>query len=191
MAGGTRLSLVAAALLVLAAGAPGEAWRRCAEADPATAIAGCSAVITSGAESGARLAAAHYNRGIAYRAQSQYDRAHQGSDPDTMLDRAVADYDEALRIRPDYAEALVNRAVAWFDKGRFDRAVADCDRAIALRPNLAEAYNNRALAYYRLGRFDLALPDFDQTILLDKNYGNALITRSLPPFTPGQVDTAR
>jgi tetratricopeptide (TPR) repeat protein len=189
MAGGKGLTLLAAAVLMLAAGAPDDAWRRCAGADPDAALAACSAIIASGAESGARLAAAHYDRGIAYRNKSQYDRAHQGPDPDASLDRAIADYGRALALRPDYAEALANRAIAWFDRGEYDRSIADSDAAIRLRPDLAEAYNNRALAWYRQGRYDRALPDFDKTILLNKNYGNALITRSLPPFAPGGTDT--
>jgi tetratricopeptide (TPR) repeat protein len=179
MAGGTGLILLA---LVLAAAAPLEdAWRKCSDSEPDTAIAGCSAVIESAGEARAASAAAYYNRGIAYRNKSQYERAHRGPNPDAALDRAIADYGQALALRPDYAEALVNRGVAWFDKGRYDRVIADCSRAIALRPDLAEAYNNRALAYYRQGRYDRALPDFDRTILLNKNYGNALIVRALDP----------
>jgi tetratricopeptide (TPR) repeat protein len=188
MAGGTGLILLAAAL---AASAPDDAWRRCAQADPETAIAGCSAIIDAGKETGAGLAAAHYNRGIAYRSRSQFERAHHGTDPDAALDRALADYDEALRLRPDYAETLVARAIVWFDKEQYDRAIADCDQAIRLQPDLAEAYNNRALAYFRKGLYALAQPDFDQTIRLRKNYGNALILRSPPPYgseTPAPAD---
>jgi tetratricopeptide (TPR) repeat protein len=182
VAGGAALSLLTATVLTLAAGALPDAWRRCIELDPGAALAGCSAVIAANTETGARLATAYYDRAIANRNKSQSDRAHQGPDPNLALNRALADYDEALRLRPDFAEALVNRAVAWFDKGRWDLVIADCTQAIALRPDLAEAYNNRALAYYRQGRMDRAQSDFDKTILLNKNYGNALIVRSLPPL---------
>jgi tetratricopeptide (TPR) repeat protein len=177
MAGGAGLILLAAA--ALATSVLEDAWRRCAQADPDIAISGCGAVIATGEESRAKLAAAHFNRGIAYRNKSQFERAHKGADPDTALDRALAEYAEALRLKPDYAEALVNRAIVWFDKGQYARAIADCDRAIQLRSDLAEAWNNRAIAWYRQGRYDLAQPDFDRTIALRKIYGNALILRSL------------
>lgn len=189
MAGGAGLILLAAA--ALAAGAPADAWQRCAAADPATAIAGCSAIIAAGTGTDTRLAAAHYNRGIALRNRSQFERAHQGADPDATLDRALADYAEALRLKPDFAEALVARAIVWFDKGQYDRAIADCSEAIRLRPDMPEAYNNRALAYYRMGLYARAQPDFDRTISLRKNYGNALILRSPPPYgseTPAPAD---
>jgi tetratricopeptide (TPR) repeat protein len=157
-------------LLVAAA-----SWQACAGPDVQAAIAGCTAAIETDRD---RRAAAYYNRGIAWRAASQADRAQRD---DAALDKAIADYDAAIRLNPDFAEAYVNRGIAWFDKGRYDQAIADATRAIALRPGLAEAFNNRALAWYKQGRYDRAQPDFDRTILLRKNYGNALILRGLPP----------
>jgi hypothetical protein len=32
------------------------------------------------------------------------------------LDRAIGDYDEAIRLKPDYAAAFYNRALALADK---------------------------------------------------------------------------
>ena len=68
-------------------------------------------------------AAAYYNRGIAWR--------HKG-DPD----RAIADYDQAIKLNPT-AAAYNNRGSAWAAKGEFDRAMADLDQAIKLDPRLA------------------------------------------------------
>jgi tetratricopeptide (TPR) repeat protein len=170
--------------LAMASAPQGDSWHACADADAETAIAGCTAVIEAGAETGEKRAAAFYNRAIAYRARSQHERAQRNdttAGAEDPLDRAIADYNAAIGLKPDFAEALVNRGIAWFDKGQYDRTIADSSRAIELRPDLAEAFNNRALAYYKQGRYALAQPDFDRTIRLRKNYGNALILRSLPP----------
>ncbi len=43
------------------------------------------------------------NRGIAYRNQGKYDRA-------------IADFDEAIKLKPDYAVAMYNRGTAYYDK---------------------------------------------------------------------------
>ena len=64
-------------------------------------------------------------------------------------DRAIADYTEAIRIKPDYAEAYRNRGVAYAEKGEYDRAIADYTEAIRLKPDYAEAYYNRGIAYAR------------------------------------------
>jgi tetratricopeptide (TPR) repeat protein len=166
---------------------PEASWLQCADPDVSTNIGACSTVIQSGAESGARLAIAYYNRANAYRALSLRERSSQGpgeQPAEDSRDLAFADYDRAIRLKPDFAAALVNRGIAYYEKGQFEQAIQDYDRAIALKPDLAEAFNNRCLAYLKLHRYDRALTDFDQTIRLNKNYGNALINRALGPLDP-------
>ena len=83
------------------------------------------------------LALAHYNRGIAYHDLRQYQRA-------------IQDYDEAIRLNPQDAEAYNNRGFAYFSLGQHQRAIQDLDEAIRLNPQYAMAYLLRALAYTSL-----------------------------------------
>ena len=163
-----------------------ESWRQCAGGDADGSVRGCTAVIRSGKEKGASLAAAYYNRGTAYYHQLLGDRAIQEpGDHDagraSPIDLAIGDFGEAIRLQPDHAAAFVNRGIAYYDKGQYDRAIQDYDQAIRLKPDLAEAFNNRSLAYYKKAQYERATQDFDQTIRLNKNYGNALINRALGP----------
>jgi len=48
------------------------------------------------------------------------------------LDGALRDYDEAIRLEPDYAAAFYNRGVARRDRGDLDGALRDYDEAIRL-----------------------------------------------------------
>ena len=77
------------------------------------------------------------------------------------LDEALASYDKALALKPNYAEAIYNRGVALQDLKRFDEALASYD-AIALKPDYAEAYNNRGNALLELKRPDEALASYDK-----------------------------
>ena len=83
---------------------------------------------------GANNATAYFNRGIAYPPQGD-------------LDRAIADYDQAIRLDPNNASAYNNRGIAGFQKGDYDHAIADYNQAIRLDPSLAAAYNNRGDAW--------------------------------------------
>ena len=56
---------------------------------------------------------------------------------------ALADYDKAIDLKPDYADAYSNRGVAKAALGQHDNALDDYDRAIDLKPDDADAYNNR------------------------------------------------
>jgi len=51
-------------------------------------------------------------------------------------ERAIADYDRALRVDPDYAATYMNRAIAYQKMGDLDRAIADFDQAIRRNPGV-------------------------------------------------------
>jgi len=53
-----------------------------------------------------------------------------------QFDEAIADYDEALRLRPQHAESYFNRASAYRYKGQNKQAIADYEKALDLNPNL-------------------------------------------------------
>ena len=86
----------------------------------------------------------------------------QDEDPED----AIADYAEAIRLKPDYAEAYNNRGAVKGKSGRYTAAIADCDQAIRLKPDDANAYNNRGAAKRLLGRHDDAIADYDEAIRL-------------------------
>jgi len=58
------------------------------------------------------------------------------------LDEAVQHLDEALRIKPDLADAHCELGQALAKLGRLDEAVQHLTEALSLRPGYAEADNN-------------------------------------------------
>jgi len=58
---------------------------------------------------------------------------------------AIADYDRAISIKPDYAGAYNNRGIARHEQKQLDEAIADFDKAISMKPDYAEPYWNKAL----------------------------------------------
>ena len=60
------------------------------------------------------------------------------------LDEALASYNQAIALKPDYAEPHNNLGVALTDLGRLDEALASYNQAIALKPDYAEAHRHLA-----------------------------------------------
>ena len=55
---------------------------------------------------------------------------------------AIADYDEAIRLDPNYANAYHNRGYDKAQLGQHSAAILDYDAAIRLDSNDATAYHN-------------------------------------------------
>jgi tetratricopeptide (TPR) repeat protein len=117
-------------------------------------ISGCTAVINSGKYTGQNLTLAVWIRGKAYTKKGQYDRA-------------IQDYDLAIKLDATYGGAFGDRGFAYANKGQYDRAIQDYDQAIKLAPDYAEAFYNRGNAYSAKGQYDRAIRDYDQAIKLD------------------------
>jgi cytochrome c-type biogenesis protein CcmH/NrfG len=94
-------------------------------------------------------------------------------------DRAIADYNTAIRLKPDYAEAYNDRGFAYYLRGDAERAIADYTRAIALRPDYPKAYNSRGVVYMAHGYGGAkAVADFDRAIALKPDFRYAYINRA-------------
>ena len=87
---------------------------------------------------------------------------------------ALAQYQEALRLKPDFAEAhynLGNALAALPD--RLPEALAHYEEALRLNPDNAQAQNNIAVLYARSGRFDEATAHWELALKLDPGLSEA------------------
>jgi tetratricopeptide (TPR) repeat protein len=136
-------------------------------------------------------AAIYDGRGQAYRESRQYKEA-------------IADYDAAIKLRPKYPDAMLNRAIAYDRIGQGDRAIAGYGQTIKtitsieaaklaanipypfpvsqLEHNLEGAYLDRGIAYAKHGKFEQSIADFQQAAQLEpdnpkafEDLGHALI----------------
>jgi lipoprotein NlpI len=77
-------------------------------------------------------------------------------------ERAIADYNEAIKLDPKSTRAFVGRGAAYQGKGDNDRAIADYNEAVRLDPKSATAYFARGRSYFYAGSVEKALADFSQ-----------------------------
>ncbi len=119
-----------------------------------------------------------------------YERGCREFDPE----KALADFDAAIRLNPNYTEAYIKRAETYKDwevrkangfvmaepgmTPRLKKALADCNKAIELDPTNDKAWTVRADVYVRIGDFDAAIADMNQAIHL-KNVSDNYLSRAI------------
>jgi tetratricopeptide (TPR) repeat protein len=139
---------------------------RCGDPDPEVSISVCSAIIQSGRARGRDLAVAHTERGVAYVALLDYDRALQ-------------DFGEAIRADATFAKAFANRGAVYGAKQDFDRAIEDFTRVLMLEPRSAHAFADRAGMHRLNGQHDEAVRDYTEAIRIEPAFGEAILNRGI------------
>jgi tetratricopeptide (TPR) repeat protein len=92
---------------------------------------------------------------------------------------ALANYDRALSLRPDFMEAWSNRGSVLKGMRRHAEALESYDRALALQPEHVGVLNNRAGVLQELGRQLEALAGYDRALAIKPDYPEALNNRGI------------
>jgi tetratricopeptide (TPR) repeat protein len=117
-------------------------------------------------QSASNEAVAYKNRGNEYAKKQDYNRA-------------IEEYNKALRLDPNYADVYHNRGLTYDLMGDYERAIADFTQANRLDPNDVTNYSNRGRAYALKGDLDRGIADFTQAIRLAPNTANYYFLRGI------------
>lgn len=99
-----------------------------------------------------------------------------------MVSKALADYSQTIRLKPNVAAPYNSRGRLYFNFEHPDsirKALADYSKAIELEPDGDEYYINRGATYAKLGDYDNALVNLNKGIELDPTFSNGYLNRSV------------
>lgn len=149
----------------------------------AATIAACTRAIESGDYDDQGLSNLYHARGYSWSWTSLADR----------VDRALNDYNEAIRLEPKAAGSLLNRSRIYNQRHDYDRAIADVNRAF--ESGLSDygkrvGYGERGDAYQAKGDNDRAIADYTDSLELDANNNVALTARGNAYYGKGDLDRA-
>lgn len=102
--------------------------------------------------------------------------------------KAIEYLDEAIKLKPDSAEAFNNRGNAYNDLGEYQRAIENYNEAIRLKPQHASAFYNRGFTYDDLGQHQRAIEDYNEAIRLKPGNIDAYYNRGNDYFIQGNKE---
>ena len=132
------------------------------------------AFFTSAIDNGTRVALAYNNRGNLRKDKGDKQGANE-------------DYNKAIEIKSDFAEAYNNRGII---RNGIRDAINDFSRAIEIKSDFAEAYNNRGNKLALLKDYSGSKKDYNKAIELIPIYISAINNRGLLETQLGNLDGA-
>ncbi len=145
-------------------------WRQCGYWQNSITLLNYDLKITHGG-----IALPHNNIGVAL--------AEQGK-----TNEAIYHYNEAIRLKPNYADAFNNRGSLYGTLKQYRLAIEDFNKAIALKRDYAKAYYNRGTAYLHLGQYRPALENYNEAIRLKPDDVHAYNNRAIVYLKKGNIN---
>ena len=132
------------------------------------------------------------NRGLAYLRSVKLEKVFEDPvNPELdeayriALDKAIKDFNSAIKIKPEFVLAYYNRGIAYLYKREFEKAIKDFSKAINLKPDEAKSYYYRARAYMHTDKFKKAIKDYNKTIALNPKFAAAYFDRAIANYILG------
>ena len=91
-----------------------------------------------------------------------------------MREEAIADYNQAIRLNPQYAGSYNNLGTLYGAEGNYPESIRYFTKAIECDNKLGNAYMNRGLAYLYLGNEQKACEDFKSSMECGSDSGKQL-----------------
>jgi tetratricopeptide (TPR) repeat protein len=90
-----------------------------------------------------------------------------------QVDAAIAHYQKALEIKPDYAEAHNNLGLIFAGRRQSDEAIIHFQKALELKPDYASAHQNLGVVLTIQGRLDESIEHYRKALELKPDYVDA------------------
>jgi tetratricopeptide (TPR) repeat protein len=97
------------------------------------------------------------------------------------LSEAIASYEKATNLKPDYHEAWTNRGNTLVSLEKLSEAIASYDKAIELKPDYCEAWYNKAFTLRKCNENKAAIACLQQSDRTQTRLASSLVQPWVSP----------
>jgi len=106
------------------------------------------------------------------------------------LEEAIEAYNEALAIKPNYADACYNMGVTLEEQGKLEEAIEAYNKALSLKPDYAEAYNNMGIVLKDQGKLEESIEAYNKALSIKPDYADACYNMGVTLEEQGKLEEA-
>ena len=107
-----------------------------------------------------------------------------------MLDSAMYDLDQVLKLKPKHFYARKNRALIRFKQGSLNGALEDFNLVLQINRNDFSAYLNKGHILQRQKKYKKAIENYDLALSIIPNHVESLQSRAYTKYLDGQYEAA-
>lgn len=141
----------------------------------------------SGVTTSPNSARAHQSMAITYT-----DTANKIMNPvekSKFFNKAIVEYDAALKILPAYSEALYNKGWNYYSMQNFDSAAVAFQKCIVVDPRYVNAYDDLGVIYFNKKDFTEAISTFEKALPYSPNDAQMYANIGAAYFNTGRLDS--
>jgi tetratricopeptide (TPR) repeat protein len=125
--------------------------------------------------------------GVAEKWKSQGDDNYDQG----RINDSIQDYEEAIKLNPDYVAAWNNKGIALRALKKYDAAIVCFEKALKIDKKYVAAWNNKGTALKAQGRrIDDAIACYEKALEIDPQYVPAWNNKGNALKAKGQIDAA-
>ncbi|WP_017295451.1 serine protease [Geminocystis herdmanii] len=92
-------------------------------------------------------------------------------------EKAIDEYNQALKINPNFAESYFYRGSTYGTINKYDNAISDLNQALKINPTFAHAYLSRGIIYANQQQYTKAISDLNEALKINPNFAYAYYNR--------------
>ena len=106
------------------------------------------------------------------------------------LDKAIAHFNEAVRIKPDFADGHYNLGLAFSGKGNIELTIANYTKALTYNPDMLNANCNLGNIYLNLNKTDEAIACYSRALKIEPDFPGLNFNMGLALASQGKYGKA-